>query len=283
VIATLLLLAAAEMLPLPTATPEPSALRDVTPRATPLPVYVLDPQPAASCSLTPLLARLPGCRPATVSSVRATGTNAARAAAAADRNACSAWNSQGFPPQRAELTLAEPVRISALLFVPAMTPVSAPVEHDLLVRAPHASHRFALSAVLTSEVPYIVVFPWPIETVAIDVQSTASPSWIAWTDLVPLACDGPVALPSTLAPVEQQQPVRPPVRERFVPGRGACKTDRDCAMENPCYATTCVSAEKARRPPKPTSCPDIVNPFDQGGRCACVRGTCGAFFEGGSP
>jgi hypothetical protein len=110
------------------------------------------------------------------------------------------------------------------------------------------------------------------------VRTERSPSWVAWNEIVPVACAGeratPPASPTSSEPPTMLGPsARPTPPPRLVPGVGACAHDADCHPNGNCHPTGCTSRPVA---PSGLACTrSCSGPLDcDNGECVCNRGRC---------
>lgn len=261
---------------------------DATPREEPLPPLapsadapggarmrvrrVVEKTDAGCATFEPTL--LGACRAIATRMPDATGAPNARSAFDGDR--CSVWNAGASAPQaiRARLGAAsdpEPL-VSAVALVPEMTP-NGQTMHVLEL----GGTKYVVQAALETNETYVVVFDRPIPARSLTVTSIRSPSWIAFREIIPLACEG---APDLTALVEVTPPTPRPREEKptkqFVRGRGRCATAADCAPASCCHAKTC-DAKNVAPACSGVGCSQNVAPGTiDTGECACVNGACGA-------
>jgi hypothetical protein len=142
-----------------------------------------------------------GCHAITPTAVRASGQP--QATTAVDRDTCTHWNSDAPPPQLIAIELPEGEALAAVLLVPEMTPGKGVVTHVLETSQDGDAFdaRFIVRAQMESESVYAVLWPKAESTRHLRVRTVESPSWVAWREIVALACPRPLAPPAArLAP-----------------------------------------------------------------------------------
>lgn len=208
------------------------------------------------------------------------GPAKAAAAAASDADACTMFHSGSFPPVEVWLELPQGSRVDALVWIAEQTPPHALVEHAITLVPPDAPPiTLRARAVTSTSIPYAYVLPGRTSVAAIEVRTLASPSHVAWRELVAVDCGGAPRLPDRGEPALTalpKPPPPPPERRERARGRGWCKTDADCVPEGCCRSgATCVATFAAPR--CDGGCPASVGPYDTGAsRCLCDAGTCAA-------
>ncbi len=139
--------------------------------------------------MSPRLAR---CR--VIPSWRAAATGASGAAPSAfDGSTCTLWNAGGFAPQSIMVDLGATRRIDAIVLVPEMSPDGAVVHRVELSdrddpKSFQSAHRIV--APMRTSAPVELPFPRPERARFVQIASEASPSWIAWREIVLLDCGG---------------------------------------------------------------------------------------------
>jgi hypothetical protein len=145
--------------------------------------------PPGTCGFPPTV---PGCTPLRVATVAGSGyyQEDTRFAYAADGNTCTYWNSGAFAPQDLDLQLAAPEDVDKLLLVPAMLPESGRVQLEVSTSRDHQTWTTVRrgSVDLRSTVPYILSLSPSPPAQWIRVRTLASPSWVAWSEVVPQRC-----------------------------------------------------------------------------------------------
>ncbi len=164
----------------------------------------------ADCALQAPLAALSDCRRL---SGRALGV-ADTSREAFDGDTCTTWNSGEFPPQGVSVDLIDAPGLDGLLVYPEMTPVTADVTHVVEISDDGETYRSLaiLTGVMTSGEGYALRLPKRIATRYLRVRTTASPSWVAWREIVPLLCHRPEDQPrdqTTLSSFEDLGAVDP--------------------------------------------------------------------------
>jgi hypothetical protein len=202
-------------------------------------------------------------------------------ALAFDRDRCTLWNAGGFHPQAVRARLGADATVVAVVFVPEMTPGGASV-HEIELRGGPEEETFVVSAQLESEATYVVALDHPVAARSLTVRSRYSPSWIAFREIVPIACDGPLDLSATrdVAPAPAPPPdPGPQPHDENVPGVGFCNTAADCGPSECCHAKTCNAAGQRPRCDG-IGCSQNVAPntLDMG-ECTCVNHRCGAMIH----
>jgi hypothetical protein len=128
-----------------------------------------------------------------VAPVAARGTNNADATAAIDGDVRTMWNAGAHPPQSVTLDLGAPLVVRGLLGVTAMTPDG---EATHIVETSRDGVRFAPRLRLERalrDLDIVDLTSAPVEARYLRVVTEVSPSWVAWYELVPVACAGDVA------------------------------------------------------------------------------------------
>jgi len=140
--------------------------------------------------------------------------NTSEPAKAVDGDLSTMWNSGAYAPQWIELDLGRDYPISAIELMPAQYPTPARTTHRVYGRAADSAtavllHQFAGTTAdgqwLTVSVPSSTCLRY------VRVDTTASPSWVAWKEIVVLAsgapgsrtCAGPLPPTDTAAPLDQ--------------------------------------------------------------------------------
>lgn len=235
------------------------------------------------CALDGALARLgTQCRRVQVASIDGTGPGKDdHVERAFDGSRCTHWNAGAFPPQAIRGAIADAAPIVGVLLVPEMTP-SGNATHVLQL----GDKTYVAEATWTSEALHFVVVDQPAAVTSITVRTTASPSWIAWREIVPFTCER-LAVPADATEESPTTPRPTPAapREFARPGKGACTVDADCVPADCCHPKTCAAVAVAPRC-EGVGCAQNVVPgtIGHGARCACLRGRCGAMvrdFGGG--
>jgi len=231
----------------------------------------------------------PNCHPLPVSEVRATGSVPQAALLALDGNPATAWNARGFSPQAISLRFAATSDVVGVLVLAAMHPATGPAKHLL---EPSTDGRvFAVGhiaqATMKDGAVYALIPPEPMRAQLLRIRSVASPSWIAWREVVAFGCMGPVTIPPQAKhappyPTESAPPKPAPQPPGLVfsdiGGGGACTTDADCMPSTCCQPKSCISKQHAPRCNR-VGCPTLRGPMDHpGARCACQQGRCGALL-----
>lgn len=230
------------------------------------------------CEVDVVLARLGvGCRRVQVASIEGTGPGKVdRAERAFDGSRCTHWNAGAFHPQAIRGAITDSAPISGVLLVPEMTP-NGNATHVVELGA----NVFVAEAAWTSEALHFVAFDRPAPATSITVRSTASPSWIAWREIVPFTCER-LVVPDDATEASPKTPqYSPPTPREFArPGKGACNVDADCVPAECCHPKTCAAAGMAPRC-EGIGCAQNVVPgtIGHGARCACIRGRCGAMVR----
>ena len=239
------------------------------------------PAPAASpagCDPASWKTALQSCEPFVARFTASASGNYWPAARAVDGDSCTAWNSGGFAPQAITLDLGEPRPVGRVVLVPEMTPDGA-VAH--VVEVSNDGVRFEVRGRYEGTMVERGVYGVALSPAAlaryVRVRTERSPSWVAWNEIVPVACPGQHAT----APAPQQavatpaaRPVPPPEpRASLVAGTGACTRDADCHPDAPCHAAACTSRPSPFGPVQCTK--DCSGPMDCGrGGCVCDHGRC---------
>ncbi len=232
--------------------------------------------PIEQCSLTKALAELGGCRLAPVKRVRASSAEA-EAKRANDGDACTWWNAGTFPPAALALEFVGARRITALLLVPEQTPPQLAGTHVVEIDQGGAKQSFRAHGTLTTNRPYLLLLPEPINATAARVVTSESTSWVAFRELQAIECDAALRLPpSARLATGRPEPVPQglPFSYRVVRGQGgACKTHDDCVRAD-CCSSGCASRAKAKPCAPGTGCGQAVTAFDRGAQCACIDRAC---------
>lgn len=258
----------------PAAPPAPTG-----PRAPSSVVLAARARPLDGCDASSLALLLgPHCKRVVPTKVR--GPANAAAGAASDLDACTLFHSGTFPPVSVWLELPRGAHVDALVWIGEQTPPRALIELGITLVPPDSPPvELRTKAVTSTSLPYAFVLPGRTAMSAIEVVTLASPSHVAWRELVAVDCGGAPSLPDGAepAPVALPTPPRPPPpsHER-VPGRGWCKVDADCVPEGCCRSgATCVATFLAPR--CGGGCPANVGPYELGAsRCLCDGGKCAA-------
>lgn len=132
----------------------------------------------------------PRCRRIPVARAVASA-NQADALQALDGSACTIWNAGGFAPQSVELDLGEPAFVDGFELVPEMTPngaVTHVIEVSLDGQRWEPAHR--VEGAMQSGVAFEMLLPKTMRARFLKVSTLASPSWVAWRDIVVLHCSG---------------------------------------------------------------------------------------------
>lgn len=158
----------------------------------PTPGDVAPPQPPATESCEVRLVRAPRSDCRALIPLRVTsGSNPEGAARASDGSACTLWNAGGFAPRDITFDLGIATRIDALVLVPEMTPDGG-VRHVISFssdgRTFDAGHR--IEAPMRTGTPVELLLPRPEKTRFVRVETTASPSWVAWREVALFRCGG---------------------------------------------------------------------------------------------
>jgi hypothetical protein len=229
-------------------------------------------------------ALLPGCEPLTASVRRVTASgNPADAARATDTDSCTTWNSNDYAPQSITLDLGEPRPVGHVIVVPNMTP-DGPVSQ--VVEVSDDGVTFEQRARYDDRMFSGGVFGLTLQPAArarfVRVRTLVSPSWVAWFEVVPVACANEAAVPPRPAPPPPPPPPAPrpvPWSKRpgvhVLPGKGACRTDADCRPDACCSPSSCTSGH-TQSCDAMGACPAVCRgPMDCGnGACGCVQGRC---------
>jgi hypothetical protein len=112
------------------------------------------------------------------------------AAAAADGDVCTVWNSGGVPPQAIVIDLEKDTSFNGFLLVPEMTPPEGDVVH-VLERSNDGDAWTPIGVVrghMVDDHVYAVSFPATITARLIRITTNASPSWVAWGEAEPVRC-----------------------------------------------------------------------------------------------
>jgi hypothetical protein len=108
---------------------------------------------------------------------------------------------------------------------------------------------------------------------AFRIRTVASPSWIAWREVVPITCAhlaAPTAAPATTSQV--------PTGAEITPGRGSCRVDSDCVGATCCHPTACVARSVAPACSGMACTRSCSGPMDCGrGGCLCRAGRCASW------
>jgi len=261
----------------------PGAPRDVPP-APSASVAIVDGAPPRACTN-----EWRGELPSACSEVAAVGAASAGAdaSAAIDRDACTMWNANAPAPQEVTLDLGGERVVRGVIVVPAMTPSGA-VAHVASTSTDGAAFtpRARFEGTMQNARAQMIAFVTPVSARYVRVRTERSPSWVAWFEIVPVACagDAPPAAsveppaasaPDAAAPAPSSSASRFVPPSRIVPGTGRCKVDSDCFGSACCSPLTCTSKRPACGDIAcPTAC---LGPLDCGrGTCVCNRGTCAA-------
>lgn len=154
-------------------------------------VRVLGALPAGECDARLLASRAGDrCSLVAVRDTAGTGPGARQSVTAADGSSCTVWNSGAGAPQTLTLDLGDEVTLSGLVLVPEMTP-DGPAHHVIKISTDGVSFQSAgaVSGAMASGVAYELTLPQPIRARFVRVITARSPSWVAWREVVPLACD----------------------------------------------------------------------------------------------
>ena len=117
-------------------------------------------------------------------------TAAGLAAAAADGDACTVWNSGGVPPQSIVVDLEKDTTFTGLLLVPEMTPAEGDVVH-IIEQSPDGSTWAPVGVLkmhMADDHVYLVNLPAKITSRVLRITTSASPSWVAWGEVEPVRC-----------------------------------------------------------------------------------------------
>lgn len=230
------------------------------------------------CEVDPALARLgTQCRRVPITSTEGTGPGKVdRPERAFDGDRCTHWNAGAFPPQAVRGEIADVTPISGVLLVPEMTP-SGNATHVLEL----GGLLFVAEATWTSEALHFVAFDRPVPASSITVRSAASPSWIAWREIVPFTCERLVVPADATEESPKTPQYTPPTPREFArPGKGTCNVDADCVPADCCHPKTCVAVATAPRCEAIGCAQNVVQgTIGHGARCACLRGRCGAMVR----
>jgi F5/8 type C domain len=114
------------------------------------------------------------------------------AAAAADGDVCTVWNSGGVPPQTILVDLEKDASFTGLLLVPEMTPPEGDVVHVLehSIDGNTWTPLGVLKMHMADDHVYAVTFPAKITSRLLRITTSASPSWVAWGEVEPVRCGG---------------------------------------------------------------------------------------------
>ncbi len=229
----------------------------------------------------------PNCHPLPVSEIRATGSDPQGPLLAFDGNQNTAWNARGFAPQAISLRFPATSDVVGVLLMAQMHPASGPARHVL---EPSSDGRlfavgYVSEATMRSGALYAWILPKPMRTQHLRIRTVASPSWVAWREVLAFGCMGPVTIPphAKLAPpfptTQPAPPTQPPqLVFNSVGGGGACATDADCIPSSCCQPKSCINKQRAPRCDR-VGCPAVVGPMDHpGAGCACREGRCGALL-----
>jgi len=132
----------------------------------------------------------PRCRRVPVAHVRAS-SNQADASRGLDGSACTVWSASGRAPQFLEVDLGEPAFVDGFELVPEMTPngvATHVIEVSLDGERWEPAHR--IEGAMQSGVAFEMLLPKTMRARFLKVSTLASPSRIAWRDIVVLHCSG---------------------------------------------------------------------------------------------
>jgi hypothetical protein len=197
--------------------------------------------------------------------------------AAFDGDTCTVWNAGAPPTQAIGATVETADRIDAMILVPEMTPAKGHAVHAIEIFGPASGARkYVADAPFATNEAYLLVFDPAANVEKVRVVTTESPSWVAWREIVLVACDEPVTVP---AGTREVTPIPP---RRIIAGTGACTTDADCARETCCGPRTCTARRNAPQCNGVGCGQSYVagEMTESTARCVCDRGACGAWFFG---
>jgi len=132
----------------------------------------------------------PRCRRMTLTHVRAS-SNQAEAQLAVDGSVCTVWDAGRAAPQFLELDLGEPGFVDGFELVPEMITngaVTHVIEVSLDGKRWEPAHR--IEGAMQSGVAFEMLLPKTMRARFLKVSTLASPSSIAWRDIVVLHCSG---------------------------------------------------------------------------------------------
>ncbi|MBI5478035.1 MAG: discoidin domain-containing protein [Deltaproteobacteria bacterium] len=177
------------------------------------PLCLSGPTSPTTAPWEPLLGE--GCR--RIAPVAARGSNGADATAAIDGDARTMWNAGAHPPQAVALDLGAPFVVRGLLGVAAMTP-DGEATHVVETSRDGVSFvpRLRLARALRNLEIVDLTFA-PVVARYLRVVTEASPSWVAWFELVPVTCAGDAAAPGR--PTPPVSPHVPPSAPPVLPGQ----------------------------------------------------------------
>ena len=168
---------------------EPEGSLPDAPSLTPI---LLQPTPMVRYDVQQYMERLGrGCMALNAIRARASGDDPHGGVPAFDDHLETTWNARHGPPQVIAFDLSEGSVVSGLLLIPEMTPSPAMVTHVVeYTGSDQQSHgAFIVRSTMASSHLYAVMFPEPLTTRSISVRTTESPSWVAWREIVPIACE----------------------------------------------------------------------------------------------
>lgn len=107
-----------------------------------------------------------------------------------DGDPCTVWNARSYPPAEVEVDIAQAHGFDGLLLVPEMTPRNADVTHVFETSSDDVTYDLlaTVQQSMTSGRVYTICFGAPVEARHLRVRTTASPSWVAWRDILPVRC-----------------------------------------------------------------------------------------------
>jgi hypothetical protein len=277
-----------------TATPRADAMDAGPPVGAPLPAAdasdtdvaaawnsFLTNHPRGECAIdVPLSWLHEGCRALRPTQVATSAADASTLVHAFDLDACTIFDG-GATPETIEIDLGQTETIDLIVLDPGPS-MSGASRHVVEIPDRHDGWiaRTVLYGDYYDDVLYALAFPEPITTQRLRVRTIESLGNVSFREIVPVACEGELAI--HVEGIPPDPPAAPPPavdwhdpQYRRVPGTGRCRRDADCVRQQCCAATSCGLARTAPDCSSVTCPGDCAGPMECGrGACICLDGTC---------
>ena len=142
-----------------------------------------------SCGDAPVIAAAPSTCTRLTGAAMSSGAEMPATSEAFDGDVCTTWSAGGPAPRFAAIDFGAKRLVSGLLLVPATDP---PGRMRHVVEASDDGVTFHTLYIVDSPMQsghvYEVKLPLPFSARTLRVSTTDAPRWVAWREIVPLAC-----------------------------------------------------------------------------------------------